>query len=363
MAVFGEQNKGSEYSSFPADYIFGSKFSLSENGQATMITAWVKKASGYTTRMRFAIYEDVTFILKAYTEEKMFLFAYDNWTDAMIVWGGALTAGNYWLVGWRNNLGAEYYFTKGLRRYANVVYGDPPSPVALADESEGQYSIYCTYDAAVSPPVAAFSGVPLSGDKPLTVQFTDESTGTPTSWLWDFGDEGSSEEQDPEHIYENAGVYTVKLTATNDGGSDDEEKVDYITVSEPPVPPVAAFSAIPLSGEKPLTVQFTDESTEDPNSWSWDFGDDESSNDQSPKHTYQKVGTYTVTLTATNDTGSDDEIKVDYITVIAPPAADINPQAFSGYHCFIEQFQKRRQANLIPYKKPDGTLYRDAPSG
>ena len=47
----------------------------------------------------------------------------------------------------------------------------------------------------------------------------------------------------------------------------------------------------------------------------------------------------------------------------APPAAEINPDAFTGYHCFQEQFQKRRGEGKIPYKTPDGTLYRDAPSG
>ena len=46
-----------------------------------------------------------------------------------------------------------------------------------------------------------------------------------------------------------------------------------------------------------------------------------------------------------------------------PPAAEINPDAFTGYHCFQEQFQKRRGQGKIPYKKPDGTLYRSAPSG
>ena len=53
----------------------------------------------------------------------------------------------------------------------------------------------------------------------------------------------------------------------------------------------------------------------------------------------------------------------DLPTPPAPPSADINPDAFTGYHCFQEQFQKRRGQGKIPYKKPDGTLYRSAPSG
>ena len=64
-------------------------------------------------------------------------------------------------------------------------------------------------------------------------------------------------------------------------------------------------------------------------------------------------------------TWKDASFQVLYEAPPAPvtPEADINPDAFTGYHCFREQFQKRRKAGLIPYKQPDGTLYRDAPSG
>ncbi len=82
-------------------------------------------------------------------------------------------------------------------------------------------------------PVANFVGSPTSGDAPLTVSFTDQSTNNPTSWSWDFGDGGTSTAQNPSHTYNSAGTYTVKLTATNDCGSDTQTKVDYITVTEP----------------------------------------------------------------------------------------------------------------------------------
>ena len=107
----------------------------------------------------------------------------------------------------------------------------------------------------VPAPVANFSADPTEGYAPLTVQFTDLSTNTPTSWLWDFGDGETSTEENPEHTYNEAGIYTVTLTATNGGGSDDEVKEDYITVLGAPV---ADFSAEPLSGKYPLQVHFTD---------------------------------------------------------------------------------------------------------
>ncbi|MEE8391602.1 MAG: 5'-nucleotidase C-terminal domain-containing protein [Anaerolineae bacterium] len=81
-------------------------------------------------------------------------------------------------------------------------------------------------------PVAAFSATPLTGTVPLTVTFTDESTNSPTSWLWDFGDTMTGTLQDPTHTYTNAGVYTVTLTAGNAVGSDSEVKPSYITVEE-----------------------------------------------------------------------------------------------------------------------------------
>jgi len=171
---------------------------------------------------------------------------------------------------------------------------------------------YITVSAA---PTADFVGDPTSGTAPLTVNFTDKSTGNPTSWSWDFGDGGTSTAQNPSHTYNSPGTYTVKLTATNSCGSDTETKVDYITVSGSA--PVADFVGDPTSGTAPLTVQFTDQSSGNPTSWSWDFGDGGTSTEQNPSHTYNDPGTYTVSLTVTNAYGSDTETKTDYITVSA----------------------------------------------
>lgn len=177
-------------------------------------------------------------------------------------------------------------------------------------------------ESAVAP-VAAFSGTPLSGDKPLEVTFTDASTNTPTSWAWDFGDlscpaAAECNDQNPVHIYADAGTYTVTLTATNDAGSDDEIKEDYVTVSEPA--PVAAFSADDTNVSAGTAVTFTDESTGEKTDWAWDFGDSTcpaaaECDDQSPIHTYSTPGTYTVSLIVYGPGGQDEEEKMDYITV------------------------------------------------
>jgi PGF-pre-PGF domain-containing protein len=123
-------------------------------------------------------------------------------------------------------------------------------------------------------PVANFTGTPISGQAPLTVAFTDSSANNPTSWNWLFGD-GSQEnatEQNPVHTYASAGTYTVSLNATNAGGSNIKISAGYITVN--PTIPVADFTGTPTSGPAPLTVQFTDASTNSPTGWAWYFGDE-----------------------------------------------------------------------------------------
>jgi len=79
-------------------------------------------------------------------------------------------------------------------------------------------------------PDAEFSGTPRRGVAPLRVRFTDESTGSVESWLWDFGDDTTSTRQNPTHTYTNPGSYDVSLTVTGLGDTDTETKTKYITV-------------------------------------------------------------------------------------------------------------------------------------
>jgi len=77
----------------------------------------------------------------------------------------------------------------------------------------------------------------------------------------------------------------------------------------------SAFSAVPTRGKAPLKVQFSDWSTGDITSWSWNFGDGSTSTEQNPIHTYANSGTYTVSLSVWWSGGSDAETKTDYIKV------------------------------------------------
>ena len=91
-------------------------------------------------------------------------------------------------------------------------------------------------------------------------------------------------------------------------------------------PPTADFSVDKADVVVGQTITFTDHSTGDPTSWSWDFGDGESSTAQNPTHSYDAVGIYTVSLTVTNAGGSDTETRENYIEVsqlVEKPIEDI----------------------------------------
>ncbi len=136
-------------------------------------------------------------------------------------------------------------------------------------------------------PGAAFTGDPTSGIAPLTVDFTDESTGEITGWAWNFGDGATSTVQNPSHTYADPGTYSVTLTVTGPGGDNSVTRADYITVSE--AAPAAAFTGNPLNGTAPLAVNFTDESTGEMTGCSWDFGDGATSTEHNPSHTRRSV--------------------------------------------------------------------------
>ncbi len=197
-------------------------------------------------------------------------------------------------------------------------------------------------------PVAEFTADITAGTKPLTVQFTDNSTGQITSWEWDFGDGATGASQNPVHVYQNAGLYTVNLKVIGPGGMDTETKVDYIRVLE--TVPVANFNAEPTSGACPLTVQFTDISTGPITSREWDFGDGASGSSQNPEHIYQNSGLYAVGLTVTGPGGSDTEIKVDCITATeAAPIANFGAEPTAGTKPLTVQFTDQSSGTITEW--------------
>ena len=224
-----------------------------------------------------------------------------------------------------------------LWNFGDGTTSEEQNPEHTFDEA-GTYTVKltayndCGFDSTTAPinaiclePVAQFTANPTSGYAPLTVQFTDNSQNNVDTWLWNFGDGTTSEEQNPEHTFDEAGTYTVKLTAYNDCGFDSTTAPINAICLEP----VADFTANPTSGRAPLTVQFTDLSTYNPDTWLWEFGDDNTSSSQHPVHTYTTAGTYSVTLQVTNSAGSDTKTRVDYIHCVLVVQPFPNPSG--GY--------------------------------
>ena len=183
---------------------------------------------------------------------------------------------------------------------------------------------------ATGGPVAEFSGTPVSICVGSSVSFTDQSTGTPTSWSWSFpgGVPSTSSQQNPVVVYPTAGVYNVTLSVSNTSGSNSKTKTSYITVTGGM--PVVNFSASATTLSVGGSVVFTDLSTNNPQTRSWSFPGGSPSSGTGASHTvtYNTPGVYDVSLTVTNCSGTTSLIRPAYITVNqGPPVADFTADA------------------------------------
>ncbi len=145
---------------------------------------------------------------------------------------------------------------------------DAGNPTYAGKLGAGRVNAYAAVNDGPGCDVSAnFTADVTSGDAPLTVNFTDQSTGPVTSWSWDFGDGNTSTAQNPSHVYNTAGTYTVALTVSSATCSNTMTKTNYITVTDPggvnqpPVPVInePADGAIFDVGE---TVNFSGDATD-----------------------------------------------------------------------------------------------------
>jgi YVTN family beta-propeller protein len=163
-------------------------------------------------------------------------------------------------------------------------------------------------------PVASYSAAPVSPQvAPATVSFNDTSTNAPISWHWQVNGGAVLVTQNITAIFSTAGTYWVNHTASNSGGTSVWDNATY-TVTAPFL--TGGFSGTPLSGAVPLSVTFTDTST-NATGWNYTFGDGNSSTSQNPVFTYNIPGIYTVVQTVTNTYGSNPNVttRTNYINV------------------------------------------------
>lgn len=179
----------------------------------------------------------------------------------------------------------------------------------------------CTDTARVTPgiiatvkPIPDFIATPRDVCAHMPVIFTDLSTGTITSWLWMFGDGGTSNEQNPTHVYEDTGYFDITLIICNGGCCDTLKFTNYIHIN----PPIAAFQSNYICSDS-KTRTFTDQSI-GADEWNWNFGDGTTSTLQNPVHTYTNTGMYIVTLRVRNFTTGCEYTKTEDVNIISEKA-------------------------------------------
>lgn len=193
-----------------------------------------------------------------------------------------------------------------------------------AYNSSGESSASNTISVAVAAPpqapVAAFTVSPPSGTAgSTTFIFTDQSNGSITSRLWNFGDGTTSNQINATHVYANPGTYSIVLIVSGSGGQSRAVGGVSVAAPAPVIPNVsAAFDVTPASPNVRDTVTFIDRSNGSPTAWSWSFGDGTTSNSHNPTHAYAAPGSYFVTLTAFNSVSSSSASRSVTVNALAP---------------------------------------------
>lgn len=151
---------------------------------------------------------------------------------------------------------------------------------------------------------AAFGWQPSYGCPNEPIQFTDTSQGAADTWLWGFGDGGISGQQNPTHTYTVPGDYQVTLTISQTDGvnSCSDSIIQTVTINDQVFADFSVDQSQLCSG---IPFQFTDESSGNPQNWTWSFGNDSSSTEQNPSYVYDTTGIFDVQLLVDNGCGAD----------------------------------------------------------
>jgi len=210
-------------------------------------------------------------------------------------------------------------------------------------------STYTQDVVIITSPTAGFTAQTTVGCAALSVQFQDLSSSNTTSWTWSFpgGTPATSTAQHPLVVYDTPGAYDVTLVASGPGGSSTFTQTSFITALGTPT---AGFT----SSTSGATATFTNASG-NASTYLWNFGDNSNSAAENPTHTYTADGTYTVTLTATNNCGTS--TSVQQVTIVTLPTANYTQNGTSGCAPFAVQFTNQSSTNVVNFlwEFPGGT--------
>lgn len=210
----------------------------------------------------------------------------------------------YWRIGGDNLNGwtskpRSDYLAADIDEVA--VYSAPLS----ASEVASHYTAGSSTSAPNVRPDAVFTHTETGLRTSVDGSGSTDSDGTITGWAWNFGDGGTATDATAVHDYAAAGTYTVSLTVTDDDGATDTT-TQSVTVTAPPqnTAPTASFTAAATDLSVAVNGSASSDADGTISSYAWDFGDDATATGETTSHTYAAAGTYTVSLTVTDDDGA-----------------------------------------------------------
>ncbi len=181
-------------------------------------------------------------------------------------------------------------------------------------------------------------------DSNTVFQFNGQGTAI-TEWLWDFGDGDSSNLPSPTHQYGSTGQFQVNLIVENGFGCVDTTHFQSLVSIGPTLVP--SFTIDDSSGCIPLNVQFTS-TVPGATSWTWDFGDGNSSNTSQPLHNYNQSGSFSITLTVTTQSGCNGSITLNNLINADPiPVVDFSVDQDTGCAPFTTTFHQSCQGAVL----------------
>ena len=203
------------------------------------------------------------------------------------------------------------------------------------------------------PSVASFKVLNNECEAPCKVTFINTSTGNANTYTWVFGTAGTSTEENPEHLFNQPGLYDINLFASNSGSF--SSVIQQIEIKEPQTKPIINFEIIfsnASTGESclsPCYITLNNKTMGVNTTYFWDFGDGNTSTDKNPQHSFGTDGNFVITLTATNQYGTSSLSKTlhvfPYFSKVKLRSIEVNT-TFSAFHLYDEN-------EAYPHSCPD----------